>query len=360
MPIVRDYILDTLQVTERPSINISVRGGKCAKAEISKALLTKTINADLLLVITTEGTKDDSFVAYASPCQIHPYSGRPVVGRVNFNLAYLNTDFDVFFDQFGTIYHEITHVLGFSPSLFKYFINWRTNSRIGKENVLIQRQYGSNKMDLIATPEVKKFVQQHFNCNSLEGAPVENEGGAGSKGAHWEKVYFGSEYMVASTIINPVISGLTIALLKDTGWYQFNDSGRLSTQSNNGKSVKIEPMFWLKDYGCNIYKEQCPQAAHSCTTSGVAGCSFDQTFEGRCRGSGFSNGCKYNVASDFMTQDCRIENNTDGDQASFYETHGFGNRCFRANLTSNGKRKQGTMCLIPKCEGSPTSPTVSF
>ena len=30
-------------------------------------------------------------------------------------------------------------------------------------------------------------MQEHFNCPSLIGARLEDDGGDGSKGAHWEK-----------------------------------------------------------------------------------------------------------------------------------------------------------------------------
>ena len=38
-------------------------------------------------------------------------------------------------------------------------------------------------------------MRKHFNCDSLIGAPLENDGGSGTGGSHWEKDIFYNEYM---------------------------------------------------------------------------------------------------------------------------------------------------------------------
>lgn len=43
---------------------------------------------------------------------------------------------------------------------------------------------------MVITPTVVKEVRAQFGCNTLPGAALENEGGAGSANAHWEYRWF--------------------------------------------------------------------------------------------------------------------------------------------------------------------------
>jgi hypothetical protein len=54
--------------------------------------------------------------------------------------------------------------------------------------------------------------------------PLENEGGQGSMGAHFERAILFNEVMTASTIKDAVFSGFTFSLLKDTGWYGIDET----------------------------------------------------------------------------------------------------------------------------------------
>lgn len=49
--------------------------------------------------------------------------------------------------------------------------------------------------------------------------PLENDGDAGSAGAHFERSIFFNEVMTASTIKDQVFSGFGFSLLSDSGWY---------------------------------------------------------------------------------------------------------------------------------------------
>jgi len=54
---------------------------------------------------------------------------------INFNLARVKTDISEFEGNADTTMHEIIHILGFSRSLFKYFIDENGNVR-GESNVV--------------------------------------------------------------------------------------------------------------------------------------------------------------------------------------------------------------------------------
>jgi hypothetical protein len=190
-------------------------------------------NADLILLFTAEAEKTDSFVAWASPCQLHRTTMRPTAGRVNMNPYHLSDDPKKFFDQFATTLHEVYHIMGFSKSLYQYYIDPVTLKRKKESDTYFVRESGKFPY-LIRSPKVLDFARKHFNCPSMDGAPVEDDGGSGSAGSHWEKVVFGNEMMVANTVANPVNSEFTMRLMEDSGWYQINPD-------------MAEPFFWGKN-----------------------------------------------------------------------------------------------------------------
>ena len=48
------------------------------------------------------------------------------------------------------------------------------------------------------TPRALRVARNHFDCPKLEGAPLEDGGGAGTGGAHWEMRLFRDEYMTGA------------------------------------------------------------------------------------------------------------------------------------------------------------------
>jgi hypothetical protein len=48
---------------------------------------------------------------------------------------------------------------------------------------------------------------------------LEDDGGSGSMGSHWERSAFGNEGMTASDMEGPVFSKFTLLLLQASGWY---------------------------------------------------------------------------------------------------------------------------------------------
>ncbi|KAK6045032.1 hypothetical protein COOONC_17463 [Cooperia oncophora] len=40
---------------------------------------------------------------------------------------------------------------------------------------------------MVVTPKVRQEARYYFNCPTLEGAEIEDQGGPGTMGAHWEK-----------------------------------------------------------------------------------------------------------------------------------------------------------------------------
>ena len=190
--------------------NTSVKVNRCQDVQITQQMRVNR-NVDLILFVTANATQNDGFAAWATPCQLNQSTGRPDVGQVNLNPYVLNTNTKFFFDQFSTVIHEIYHVMGFNNDLFKYFINPSTGRRVPVSDTY-RYQPSQPRPYLIVAPIVKNYAAKYYGCNSVVGVPLEDGGGSGSAGSHWEKTALGNEMMVADTIANPKISGFTMLL----------------------------------------------------------------------------------------------------------------------------------------------------
>ena len=87
--------------------------------------------------------------------------------------------------------------MGFSKQLYSYYVNRGSYSLQGLNNVYKVDKSQPLPYNII-TKGVVNFGRSHFNCNSMNGVPVEDGGGEGSAGSHWEKVALGNEMMVAN------------------------------------------------------------------------------------------------------------------------------------------------------------------
>jgi len=72
------------------------------------------------------------------------------------------------------------------------------------------------------TPNLLAYAKFYYGCDSITGIPLEDDGGSGSAGAHWERSLLGDEAMTASSIYEPKYTAFTMSLLADSGWYQPN------------------------------------------------------------------------------------------------------------------------------------------
>jgi Leishmanolysin len=128
--------------------------------------------------------------------------------------------------------------LGFSKSLYQYYINPSTLKRKTLSDTYFVDENATLKY-MIRSPLVLAHAKEHFNCSTMQGIPVEDDGDSGSAGSHWEKIVLGNEVMVANTVANPVVSRFSLKLMEDSGWYQINYE-------------MAEPLFWGKKNGCSI------------------------------------------------------------------------------------------------------------
>lgn len=233
-------------------------------------------DADLLIFVSgmnsigsTElcsSTSALSTLAVSSPCAIDPVTDRPVVGFANvcLNMVQTGTNGLVLEKSIATMVdvmsHELAHVLGMNSELYKYFRNSVTGKPLTPRNKnsgftvtpnvpcvggqdaedlelacentvrydVEEVTYGANQFQRgyyeIVLPTVAQVARNHFNCQSLEGARLENQPTSSDcLGSHFDERTWFTEFMSAVYDDNAAyFSPLTLAFLEDTGWYKSN------------------------------------------------------------------------------------------------------------------------------------------
>ena len=159
--------------------------------------------------------------------------------------------------------HEMSHVLIFHPSFFIYL------DMLGQKTVNRERIY------YIKSPKVLEKAKIHFGCNSIDGIPLENYGGQGSAGSHWEARYMLGDYMISTDYPEIVISDITLAVFEDSGFYKVNYyTGGL--------------FRFGKGEGCNFFNEKCITnggtlfANEFCVKSQTPFCTSAHLAKGHC------------------------------------------------------------------------------
>lgn len=232
--------------------------------------------ADLVLYVNivdcgpgTGGTQ-----AYATACNMDEYD-KPLSGVLNFCNGRIDTRPEKEQEEVYTAMHEVIHVLGFSFDRIPFYRfpdgsprtprgtdgrpSWRgdyrdivstnsTNRRKAEELGLLKVDNHNGAVTVyLSLPGVTSFVRQHFGCASAPGAAVERSGGDGTVGSHWEDSFFRSELMTSEIEERrTMLSGLTLALLEDTGWYR-------------ARYDHAELLRWGKGSGCAFFEERCLQ-----------------------------------------------------------------------------------------------------
>jgi len=241
-------------------------------------------NADVVIYAMADrnrGLCGNGVVAYAGTCFRDKDKGRPIAGYLNFCNLY--RDARKFRQDVEVALHEVSHSLFFSSNHYAWFRdeNGRRRYESGTRRVVGQRSY-------IMTPKVMQWTQDHFgirkgSCSGFYGAELENQGGGATAGSHWEASRFFDEVLTGYTDGSArVFSGLNLALMEDSGWYEAS-WGREGT------------MKWGKDKGCLFVTGAClhrnaGQATYSrfpdhFCVNGNRGCTHFNKGVGKCNKS---------------------------------------------------------------------------
>ncbi|KAG7384937.1 hypothetical protein PHYPSEUDO_002083 [Phytophthora pseudosyringae] len=371
MPIPGDHFSST-----RYCASCSKRG--CSNCTFSPAG-TGVPNTDFLIYVRAESTaicQSGSTLAYASTCQQDQYD-RPTFGMVNFCPNKLSTAAADFERQVATALHEFSHALGFSSRFFPLMRNEDGTPRTPRDKNGQPTTYTSGtcpngkKIDYyvepsnttvaysterghivakLVTPRVRAFVQDHFNCSTLEGAEIESQDG-GCLGSHWEERLFEPEYMTPVDSYRNVFSALTLAFFADSGWYHVNGS-------------TSEIMHFGRKKGCSFATDKCvdpatqtPIAADTfCTASDTQGCSADARSRSVCSLSskGQTIPAEYQY---FLDSPSKGGANTFADFCPINVGYATGDCSITTNLLELGKTSINAFgeTYCPTCKCTPTS-----
>ena len=227
----------------------------------------QTYEADFILFIATDDTGNDGTLAYATSC----YKGlkkRPIAGFAVFNPYYMKVENGKLDNDIATYVHEVLHALIFSSDLWKNFP--RVNGK--------SQYYLSRGNHYLRGPNLLQTARDHFGCQQLPGVPLEDDGGAGSKGGHFERLVFGDETMVAEDVGIAKFSKMTLALLADSQWYEID--------MNKG-----DYYTWGKGEGCDIFMKSSSKLAsveEVCIGNNNFGCDKTFKYKMTCKGSTFT------------------------------------------------------------------------
>ena len=207
---------------------------------------------DLYIMIKPQNDINTSYFAAATSCDKSAVDNRPFSGIYYLNFAKMEgTKIKEYF-YFSTYAHEFTHILGFSSSQFGLFKDTNGNT-IPENQVVGQMTIGLQTFNAIILPQVVNYAQTFFNDPSITKVPLENDGGSGTMGSHWEKAFMPLEFMNAIMESPGIISEFTLTLLRATGWYQIPANA-------------AQVYDWGKDDGPDHFKI-CPKGREYCEAS---------------------------------------------------------------------------------------------
>lgn len=272
--------------------------GDCTLYSSSGSQVAGVADTDFILYVTADPSScAEDTVGTGAFCNLDEVTYRPLSGFLNLCpdsvLANANTANNV--TTIATGFHEVIHGLFFHDELYNYYIDSNSidpltgkHVRLGSENVVKTVESRDKSVQVIATPAVVAHTRQLTGCPTLEGAEIENEGGDGTGNTHWESRLFLNEIMTGVTGDSAEVKGnyqaitnLTLALAKDSGWYDVDFS--------LGQSLPF-----VQDRGCAFATSSCSNPASAsyamiagrgkifCTLSNYETCSWDHTRRAEC------------------------------------------------------------------------------
>jgi len=242
---------------------------------------------DLIIIQTF---RPDNYDVYGSgESLVYDQNGRPILGHINWNPKLFDPKNDAMNYRVGL--HSLLHVLGFGAECMLNFRNISTES--DETEILdpystpsvVGRTLDNREFSLLASPRVAKEFKEYTGCNDIEGAILEDMGGAGIAGSHWKMSVLMNEIMTATVHEHSVLTPITVAALEDSGWYM----------NLNYKWKSLGHVMFGYKRGCEFMEKRCNTSwpvgnGYFCTTLGEDGCTADRKATGSCDIRTYGNG----------------------------------------------------------------------
>jgi hypothetical protein len=202
---------------------------------------------------------------------------RPLAGYINLSPIYVGEFYKKsHHDQLALLrsaFHEITHALAFSPSLFSIFIDEDGNSRNYKEFIqTINTGPDNDKRDVkyLSSPKWSHLAQNYYNCPAATGFPLDLQ----SSGHFWSLANLQNEMLAMDSGISRTTEFLAY-MFEFSGWYIVNTG-------------LIEKTIWGRGKGCNFWQLKCTDEngeifPEYCKESDLGMDTCDFTYDGKAR-----------------------------------------------------------------------------
>ena len=257
---ISNYFSSLLSVYHQDvDVNIEMLKEECQIDIISDDILSSFYTHDIIIFPIINEEMEENVLAQAWTCLVLS-NNKPVAGVVEINKDFSLNKLDSYYYSNYLLMHEISHILGFNTFTFKAF-----NLSYSKTVDGITKHY-------INSTKVLQKAKLHFNCENIKGIELENQGGDGSVGSHWEARYMLGDYMISTDYPEVVISDITLALFEDTGLYKVNyyTGGLFRFGKNKGCPFLNEPCVYNNGKNTLFPNEFCTEPeAYFCGSSHI-------------------------------------------------------------------------------------------
>ena len=241
MPSLIAYYANTLSIyplTQNWLTTLTTCGGQPVPTDHQTPGLA---NVDLVLYVSATTDATSTFVARAGACLFDGGNskGSPLAGTFEFNSAQYN-NLEVG-KEIQVMRHEVAHILAIAGSLFTKYR--QTDGTLYTTPVVDSTARG-NPVKQLTTPKVVAKAKAAFGCTTLAGLEIENEGGSGTAGSHWEKRIMMNDFMTGSLMTDAIYSDITLAAFEDSGWYTVNYD-------------YTDQITFGKNRGCDFFTTKC-------------------------------------------------------------------------------------------------------
>jgi hypothetical protein len=199
---------------------------------------------------------------------------------------------------FEVLVHEQFHALGISGYAFEEWLNPTTHTPYGTTNVplynISRSEYPRKVIQILHTPKLHELMKERLGIEYFEdnenwpvGVEIEDTGGGGTAGSHWEGRTFYTEVMIGTMLGWTSISPVSLSALWDTGWYWPNMNLAEPLVWGDYRSIIGAKALDFKDFITKPPALNWPwhYVAHNQNQMENMSCTFDHRYRGTAVGT---------------------------------------------------------------------------